>query len=151
MTTDSKSAMEIAMDVLAETAKALMDSDFDAFADRLVLPVTIITPEDKFVIETQAESQAVFDKVLRSYRRANITSLDRTCLAAEFDGPDMIKTTHETRLISGTTLVEEPFPVFCELVLRDGKWRVQKNEYAFPSTAKVINRAFSNIGGDRKA
>jgi hypothetical protein len=116
--------------LLARTGEAYMTGDFDKFASCFALPHTIDTFEERRLIATTDDLRALFNTVRASFCRKNVTDLVRRCVAASFRDPDTIEATHETRLLSGTRLIQPAYPCLSTLIRTDAGWLVASGQYA---------------------
>lgn len=124
-------AMEIYQDLLDRICAAYEKNDFDALTAMIHVPHKVSGFGPVVPINTLSELRAVFDGVWAYFERARVTQYDRVCLAAQFNGPDAICGVHETRIVSGTQLLEQPYPVKSELRQIDGGWKVCESDKAF--------------------
>ncbi len=120
-----------------------MTDDFDLFAACFVLPQQMETFEGCRYIKTLDDLRTVFDGVTAYFRQKNVTHLARHCIEATYRDPDTIVATHMSRVVSGTSLVQKPYPVM-SLLCRDdsGIWRVSDSMYAIedePRHARALS------------
>ena len=132
MTSSEGAARQIAEDLLIRSGAALSTGGFDSFADCFSLPQTIATFEGKRVVETLQELRDLFNRVRDHLEKLNISDLVCTCTAAEFRDADTIISSHTSRLLSGTDLVEEPYHVLYVIRRTEGGWRIAQAQYALP-------------------
>lgn len=128
--TENDAAMALASEFLKRTGDAIDSGDFDAFADCFALPHELGASDGTRMIETREELKTLFDGVRARVRSEGITMMSRHCVAATFRTPDLLVTTHETRLLAGHVLVEEPY-VSLSTARRgaDGVWRIEASAY----------------------
>ncbi len=143
MADEFTSAKDVSEYLLDRTGTALMTGDFDLFAACFSLPQQMETFEGRRRIETRDELKTVFDGVRSYFRQRNVTQLARHCIEATYRDPDTIVTTHMSRVVSGTSLVQKPYPVM-SLLCRgdDGIWKVSDSMYAIedePRHARALS------------
>ena len=122
-------ASAIADDLLQSSGAAMMSGDFEAFSACFLLPTVLETEAGRRVLATERELRDVFDAVHTYFRRHGISDYVRRCIAAEYKAPDEITTSHESRLLNGTTLLADPFPAMSTLKRVDGVWKVVEARY----------------------
>lgn len=120
-------AAGIAQASLDATGAALLAGDFAAFAHHFLLPATVATPDGARHLRDTADLRRTFDEVAEYYRSNGVTQLQRTVLTALFDGPDLIRHSHETRMSAGDRLVRPPHQAHSLLRRIDGAWRVSES------------------------
>lgn len=126
------SARDVSEYLLARTGQAYATGDFDLFAACFVLPQWMETFEGRRLIATTEDLRQLFDGVRAHFDRLGVTDLVRHCIAAEFRDPDTVEATHESRLLAGNRLVQQPYPCFSVLKRTDAGWQVAGGQYAIP-------------------
>lgn len=123
-------AKAIAAHALEETGQALLDRDFDRFAPFFALPQTLATPAGGRKMETLEDLRSAFDGICAFFASSGVISLDRRVETAFFDGADVIRYTHATRLVRKGAPEESPY--FCQSVMQRGPsgWKVTDSQYA---------------------
>ena len=123
-----------------------MTGDFAVFRGCFSLPQTLEAFDGRRLVETPADLRDVFDGVRSHFSNLGVTFLERHCVEASFSNPDTVLATHESRLISGSTLVQRPYPVFSVLRRIDGDWKITHSKYAItgPLEHSVV---FGGTGG----
>lgn len=129
MTVEFVSAREACEKVLDITGTALLAGDFDSFAAVFTMPTKVETFEGARVIESREELREAFDGVCHHYRSVGATDLVRHIVAAEFIDDDLIRATHECRVLAKTELTQAPFAVHSTYVREDGRWKVCESIY----------------------
>ncbi len=132
---ETRTAKQISEYLLRETARALMTHDFDLARACFALPQTIKTMGQQKVIVTVSEFREMFLQICALYERKGVTAFERTCVAAEYSGPDTVKATHVNRIMVGADELSRPYPVYSVLVREDGVWRVSSADYALEDDA----------------
>jgi hypothetical protein len=66
----------------------------------------------------------------------SVTDLVRHVLEADFVDGDTIQSSHQTRVISGTTLIQAPFPNLTVIKRVGGAWLAQSTQYAITDSEK---------------
>lgn len=126
----NSSAHKLAEEYLNTTGSCFQTGDFDTFANHFHLPQEVETQKGQRQINTRDELKEVFQSVRDLFSETGITELVRVCLAAEYINEDTIVTTHESRMLAGTTLKKSPYPVISILRRIDGKWQFVHSNYA---------------------
>ena len=130
MLTRNESALSIAEDLLDRTGTSLVTGDFSIFGECFLLPQKIDTFDGPRLIETQEELRATFNDVRVYYRDAGVTYIVRRCVEATFQGPTVIHSKHETRLVCGDEYRRQPFDVYSVIVRVEDRWRIEGSRYA---------------------
>lgn len=130
MKDSSELARWIAEDMLQRTGNAMAAGDFDSFEECFAYPTVIESFTGRQEIEGAKELRELYDALRAYYKAQGVTDIERKCLSAESKSPDMIYTTHETRVLRDTTLVQPPFPVFSIAQLIDDDWKIVFSSYA---------------------
>jgi len=134
-------AKDVSEHLLQRSGDALMTGDFDTFLTCFLLPQKLGTFDGLREVATQEDVREVFDNVRAHFHANHVTDMVRQCVDARFRTPDEVAATHVSRLLSGTTLLYEPYPVFSILKRRHGVWQVAHSEYAMSENdqhAKVL-------------
>ena len=145
-TNSSPSAREIAERLLKETGDAIMTADFDRFAECFECPQFMDTFEGRQEVETYDDLRFIFKSVQTNLLRLGVTEMVRECLAADYQNDGTIHTTHQSRLLRGTTLVES-YPCYSILQNYAGIWKVSYSSYALGKTSTylgVLNHGLAN-------
>ncbi|MEM1374254.1 MAG: hypothetical protein AAGF78_07725 [Pseudomonadota bacterium] len=138
----SEDAVRIAEQVLDLTGSALLARDFDAFRACFSVPTMVETFEGRRTLGTEEDLRTAFDGVCAHYHGLAMTDLVRRVIAAEFDGAEAIRTTHECRVLSGQNLAQAPYAVYSRLE-RDGRaWRIKESIYVIDD-APIFTHALS--------
>ncbi|MEM7472662.1 MAG: hypothetical protein AAF340_15035 [Pseudomonadota bacterium] len=117
--------------MVERTRSTLIEGDFDDYADSFTYPHVIITTEKTIKIEDLDDMKRLYDNIRVSYEKMGLTHASRQCLAAAFGVNGILQVTHVNHLMSGTRRLNEPIPVYSNLVEGvDGNWRIFKAEYA---------------------
>lgn len=107
-----------------------MSRDAGLFETCMDLPQQIETFEGRLQCESSAHLHAIFHSIVDHLRKSNVTDMARHCIAAEYRGPDIIEATHESRLLSGTQVIQPAYPVFSILRRINGLWKITYSMYA---------------------
>lgn len=130
MPSDFESASDVSEHLLARTGEAMMQDDFDAFAQCFILPYEIETVEGSKTIKTRSGLRLTFQAVRAHLVKHRVTMMARHCVSASFRNANEVAATHETRLISRDILVQEPYPAFSLLKRKDGQdWQIAYTSY----------------------
>lgn len=127
---ETTTAKDVAEHLLETTGTALMSGEFELFLSCFLLPNEICTSDGCRMIRTAEDLRDMFDGVRQHFRVQNVTHLIRNCIGAEFIDPDTIRSTHVSRLVSGTLYCQEPYPVISTVNRTGGAWLISHSEYA---------------------
>lgn len=130
MSEPEKTAREIAEDLLVRTGQGLITGDFKPFGDCFALPKEMETFEGRRVIKTEAELESLFNDVRAYYDKIGMTEMERHVVDAEFRNPNTIVSTHQSRLVAESELVQQPFDVLSVIELIEGVWRIRHSQYS---------------------
>ena len=130
MKNSSELARWIAEDLLERTGNAMAAGHFDTFEECFAYPTVIESFTGQQSIESAQELKELFDALRAHYKTQGVTDIDRKCLSADTKGPDTIYTTHETRILRDTTLIQPPYPAFSIAKLIDDNWKIVFSSYA---------------------
>ena len=125
----------------------MLNRTFDDFVDAFTLPTIVETFEGRRALETAQDVREAFDGVCAHYQALGATDLVRHVVAAQFDGEDTIRATHECRVLCGTQLAQTPFAVYSKIVRDGGDWKIAESIYILDGAPKYT-RALS-IGSAR--
>ncbi len=123
------SAIDVADDLLQRTGMAMLTGDTDGFVCCFSLPQVFQTALGQVHVETRNQLARMFETVHGQFRSLGVTDMARHVLHAEFRDPETIYSTHETRLLHGHTLLQEPFPVFSVLKAFGSRWLIRSSAY----------------------
>ncbi len=136
---ETSDAKKIAEAVLQGTGESLFKGDFAEYVNYFSLPQTIETFKGVRRISTEEDLRAVFDALRASLEKMGVTDYERRCIASEFIAPDLISTSHETRLMRGNELLHDPYPVHGRIKRIDGQWKIVDGSYAIRGVAGIEN------------
>lgn len=145
MKTAQPSARDICEKMLVLTGAALKTGDFELFARCFTYPQELQTFVGRRSLLNENDLRDVFGAVRTFYLKNGVTDLSRRCVEAAFKTPDTIQTVYETRLLSGTTIIREAFPVFSTLVRIDDEWKIAGTSYALPNSVKADDDFLSRL------
>ena len=131
--------------MLETTGRALMTGDFELFAGCFAYPQELQTFIGRRILRTEEDLNDVFRAVRTHYMKLGVTELVRTCVEAAYKDDNTIEAVHETRLLSGTTIVQAAFPVMSTLRYIDGRWQVKGTTYAMPSDEDSNNSLLGRL------
>ena len=104
--------------------------NFDQLAACFALPQEIDTFEGRRLVTTREELKETFESVRRHYQSLGATSVVRHIVQAEFEDPDTLVATHETRVLNNDQLVQTPFPVLSVAKRMEDGWKITMSQYA---------------------
>lgn len=145
---DPGSAEQIAKRLLDQTGIGIATGDFDLFVACFALPLEIETFDGRRHLETIADIRGVFDAVRAHQEKMGVTDMVRHIVTAEFRDPSTISYIHQTRLVSGSTLIQKPYNVYSVAQLEGSEWRVHHSQYAVDDSPSLC-RAL--VGDQRKS
>jgi hypothetical protein len=123
-------ARDVSEYLLEKTGEAMLAGDMDAFAQNFLLPQDIDTFDGRLRVDTVEEVKEVARNVRAHFMSKGVTEMVRHCIDAHFRDEKTVEATHETRLLSGTQLVQAPFPVFSVLKHTETGWKIASSQYA---------------------
>ena len=129
----------IAEHILQETGRGIEEDRFDLVLPHVSVPFRIETFGESREIESEDALRELFRAVRRFFSNIGVTHVDRFCVEAEASGPDRISFTHETRLLSGARLLQEPYPVYTDAVRTDGRWQITRTSLAIVDQDQFVN------------
>ena len=123
-------AKDLSNAVLERLGHAFTSEDFDLFKSCVVLPLTVETFDGTRVIDSDTALQALYCAIQLHHRNTGVTDMVCHCIESEFKDPNTVVSTFETRLLNGTTMTQNPFPVFSVLTRSGGNWKLSSMTYA---------------------
>ena len=144
-TTDlaQQGVLTICQRMLDKTGDAILSRRFDDFFDSFTIPTIVETFEGRRSLDSIEMLKDAFEGVCTHYQALGATDLVRHIVAAQFDGEDTIRLTHECRVLSGTQLAQAPFAVYSKIIRQDTTWRIAESIYILEGAPKYI-RALSH-------
>jgi hypothetical protein len=125
-----ETARDISEYLLDRTGRAMMVGHFDNFKPHFALPHHICTYTGQLFLKTEDDLQRTFNAMLAYLRKYNVSDMVRHCVEAEFQDPDTVAATHETRLVSGNIITQSPYAVFSILKFNGTDWQISSSSYA---------------------
>lgn len=122
-------ARTIAEDILFRTGEAVMSGDTASFVACFALPHIFETAQGSTRVETADHLVQMFETVRHGHALRGVTDLARHIVQATFHDDKTIHSTHESRLLRGTTLLEDPFPVFSVIRAFGPRWLISSSTY----------------------
>ena len=107
----------------------MLSGDAQAFVSCFALPQEFETASGKVLVQSRQHLTRMFLAVHSHYKAMCVTDMVRHVVHAEFRNSETITFTHESRLLQGTVLVQEAFPVFSIVRLIEGDWLVTSSSY----------------------
>lgn len=123
-------AQQVSEYLLDKTGRALLTGDVDLFQSCMAFPNIMQTFDGQICCETPAHFRVIFGGVMRHFRSSGVTDMIRHCVAARYLDPVTVEATHESRVLSGNTVVQPAYPVFSLLKWIEGDWRITSSVYA---------------------
>lgn len=124
-----KSADDIALALLHQSAGPLISGDFDSFAACFHLPQAMATPSRLRILRTREDLRELFGDLMQYYRVNGTKMVSRRLVKAEFMGDASVISVHENILIGKTGVIAPPLRQTSVLQKKSGCWRVGFCEY----------------------
>lgn len=123
-------AFAVASRLLEITGEAMLSGAFERFADCFRLPHVLGTMDGTRLLQTREDLLRVFQEVRGLYAALGVDRLDRWIEAAQFDGPDQIRSAHVTHLLSREgALLRAPFTALGRIVNDGAGWKIAGTQY----------------------
>lgn len=142
---EAHTAEDIADALLQRTGLAFLTGDADAFVTCFSLPQVFETERGKIDVTNRGQLVRMFEAARGYYNSHGVTDIDRAIVHAEFKSDDTICSTHESRLLMGTSLVQEPYPVFSIIRRFETRWLISSRVYGATNDSvagRALNAAF---------
>jgi len=120
-------------------------NNFDAFLSCMSLPQKIETFAGQRFIASPQEMHRMFLAVRMYHIKNGVTDIVRHCVEAAFKDPHTVAATHETRLVSGDIMTQDPYPGFSVLKFDGETWRIASMSYAIEDRDD-LNAALMSAG-----
>ena len=133
MDTKSQAAWDIAQGVMTAISEAHISGDFNSFQKYFAVPIEFETFRDTVEVKDTEELRRIFDRIQTYFQSVGLTDMVRQVLAAEFKDETTISSAHENRLMSGTTLLVDPYPGYVTLQKTDEGWQITAGMFAIQS------------------
>ncbi len=152
MTTPSDDAQKIYQGLIDQLDAYIEASNFDAFAAKILLPYSVQSHEEVFLVEDLAQLRAGFDDMRNRMAMRNIARRSRHCTHASFADIETIVGNHTTWLVDQDNNIVESYKVSNTLRCVDGSWCVAGNGYSgAPDTLPLhMLDAMTRLAGQRK-
>ncbi len=125
-------AKEHYQEMLDRMGMAYETGDFDAYCEAVECPFTLATFEDEITMRTKDDLHVMFDTFRKRLDQVGITQFVRSCVAAQFRGPNTIEGTHVSSCLRDGVYVEDPFPVTSIIHRRGTRWKAASSQNALP-------------------
>lgn len=122
----------------------MLSGDATMFIACFALPQGFETAVGKVHVETKEHLTRMFETVHQKYKSIGVTDFARHVIHAEYRDSETIAFAHETRILQGATLLQEPFPAFSIVKFVAGQWLVHSSSYGATDESlagKVLNAA----------
>ena len=149
MTRDKARAIAIGTDLLDRTGEGLKTGNWEQFISCFGFPHRLDTFEGSYIVQTPEDMRSRFDAVRATHKADCVTDLLRHTIAADWVDDTTIHHTHQSRPLSGTTLMLAPYTVFSVFEYRAGRWLVTSSQYAI-SNADELNAALGAPNATQK-
>jgi len=143
MTNSVCTAVKIAQMALEGTDVAINEGNFLAFLQHFEIPHLMEINGKTETLSTVAHLKEVFDRFREHLWTNRVTTIERHIISAGYIGQNSIHTTHETRLVSGSQLIAEAYPVYSVLQNISDHWQIVSSKTEFPDTSRL---SFSLVG-----
>ena len=124
-----KSADDIALALLHQSAGPLISGDFETFAACFHLPQAVATPSQLRILRTRGDLRELFQDLIEYYRSNGTGMVNRRLIKAEFMGEASVISVHENILIGNKGVIASPLRQTSVLQRKTGCWRVGFCEY----------------------
>ncbi|ABG31051.1 hypothetical protein [Roseobacter denitrificans] len=138
-------AREVSEFLLERTGTALLEDKFDTFLSCIILPQQVETFAGQRLLTSPQEVHQVFRAVRAYHQKNGVTDIVRHCVEAAFKDPHTVAATHETRLLSGDIMTQDPYPGFSVLRFDGDTWRIASMSYAIEDRDD-LNAALMSAG-----
>lgn len=123
-------ANSIATALLQKTRLEIFGGDYDTWMASFALPQQVQTFDGERELQTLEDLKSLYYTLSAHFTRRGITDVVRHVIAAEFRSPDVIHSTHESRLMRGALLVDAPYVAYSVLRKAATGWQVADSTYA---------------------
>ena len=125
-------AQRLYQEMLDRMGAAYESGDFEDYCEVIEAPFTLATFDHTITMQTRSDLRVMFDAFRKRLEQVGVTQFVRTCLAAQFHGPDRIEGTHVSSCLRDGTYIEDPFPVTSIMNRRGATWRAASSQNALP-------------------
>lgn len=94
-----------------------------------------------------AQLRRIFETITGHYQSVGLTDMLHHIVNAEYLDEQTISSTHESRLLQGTNLLQAPYPVHSIIKKTEAGWKVAKSSYAARDdtlAGRALNSAMQN-------
>ena len=116
-------AHAILQDYLDRLSTAVLEGDFDTYADGVALPFTLVTAQKALVIDTSQDLQDGFDAYHNMLKSQNATDMIRIVERAERRSETQIAGRYSTNILAVGNRIFDPFQSDMILENQAGDWR----------------------------
>ncbi|HLQ18915.1 MAG TPA: hypothetical protein VK146_08035 [Tabrizicola sp.] len=116
-------ASSILQRYLDDMGRAVMNDWFEVYADRIQLPLSILTSSANLTITTLSDLEEGFDEFTEMLRDHGVTQMQRSVRVAGFQGNDHVVGIYETRLLAEDRLALPAFHSKMWIGCYDGLWK----------------------------
>lgn len=109
---------------LTDISECFISEDFQPWADRVLLPFSVVTKDGPIVSSTLADLKADFDLYLTACHTMKLDLVHRTPLSLEHCEDGTVMCTYRTELLSHGQRATEPFTSTALVTNVDGTWRM---------------------------
>ena len=117
---------------LDDIVDAFRMRDFEAFRERIGLPLTVFSYEGTAVVTEEEDLRHYFHLFLAKLAQAGVTDHARVATSFYQIGPNLASCTYDTYLMRDGERVIEPYASSSTLRLDDGRWKVVSIMSALP-------------------
>jgi len=123
--------------LMRKTADAMLANDFDALNAHFQIPFTVETQDAKILVDSVETHRQLFNKMVEGYAVKRVTDIVRTCEAAEYISPTVIRSLHTSHIMAGDQRVEDSMLTLATTEVFDGAWRITSAQYVAKETLPV--------------
>jgi hypothetical protein len=121
--------LTIYQQALDAVSKAVMASDFDAYAAMIDLPYLIHTATSDLLVSTRDALRPTFEALSQGLRARGVTHYERVARAADYVARDRIEGWHHTHILIDGEPLAYPHVSGHKLVRRGERWLFSEAQY----------------------
>ena len=142
-TYDKSTALGVAEYLLDCSGQAMRDGDFERFLTCFQIPHKIDTFDGSKILRNREEFLQTFQEVRKYQQNNHVTDVVRRVVSARFVDPETVHTTHETRMLCGSFMLQDSYLTYSEARKINGAWKLTFSQYAIPD-APNLNSALTS-------
>ena len=143
---DLSNPMHVHQHALDVTGEALLNNDFDTFAQFFALPHEIETFASRVSVRSRNDLRTVFENSRRQNEESGATHRVRHCISACFKDENTLLCAHMSRIMNGNYQLRDAVPCHSTFERFDGVWLLTRSAYAIEETDRPYDRLLSRHG-----